>query len=432
MARKFFALENADVVESTEAGLDGAEVLEMQDGIQEAQVEAAEVDEIATAIEDAEVAAGNMEEAAEVLEGGVESGEGVSEETAQAVDIAVEAALNMLGASHRGSNLMPSLESWGSGHSRLASTKLALEGVSDKIKEIWKKIVEFVKTIAQKVIDFFAKFFDNTERLKKAAAKMRAKVNEAGAGSKVKDKEIKNGSVTKAFNNGEGKSDYSTAVAILETHTGAAKSASTTVKSLRAIIDSLSSVKNMESIGGKLQDITKQATGSGGELFEEGRKRGHRSSPMLGGRRIEIGVEIGEATRQADRTADASLTYFMNTIEPEKKSTKEASTLTPSQCLDLIKKVEELATATEEYKKIKSDVQDMTKATAKLADAMIKASDEQGSAAGIRKFVSSMASTVSRYVTMLPAWNVSAGNAALSYVSSSISAWESTSKEKKD
>ncbi|MGC3005354.1 hypothetical protein ACPF8X_44965, partial [Streptomyces sp. G35A] len=165
----------------------------------------------------------------------------MSEETAKAVEVAVEAALNMLGASHRQQSLMPSLESWGSGQSRLTATKIALEGIGDKIKEIWKRIVEFVKSIAQKVVDFIAKFFDNTDRLKKNIGKMRAKVNEAGTNSKIKENTIKNGGVTKAFNNGEGKSDFTTATSILKNQADLAKGATGAMSALSGSLNALSS-----------------------------------------------------------------------------------------------------------------------------------------------------------------------------------------------
>lgn len=409
MARKFFALENADNSAGLNEALTAEDMAEAGEGVEEVAVDSAEVDELATAIEDAEVAADNLEETAEVLEAGVESGEGVSEETAQAAEIAVEAALNMLGTSHRGSSLMPSLESWGSGQSRLQATKIALEGVTDKIKEIWKKVVEFVKMIAQKVVDFFVKFFDNTDRLKKNVVKARAKVNEA-SGNKPKETNLKSGSVATYFNNGQGKSDFTTAIAIIENHTAQAagsaalvNAASTAVEKLKAF-DTASAKSAIEGVVVSAPAFTK-----GEHKGTQGIVQGAFSAPMIGGRRLFVGIG-----------GDTEPELTLEIVEPEKKSIKEAVALDKAECLTMLNKVEELAKATEEYKKVKAKIEGMTKATANLADAAIKAVDNEGSQAGVRKAVTSIARNVNRMVTMLPAWNVKVGNVALNYVLASV------------
>ena len=401
MARKFFALENADNSAGLNEALTAEDMAEAGEGVEEVAVDSAEVDELATAIEDAEVAADNLEETAEVLEAGVESGEGVSEETAQAAEIAVEAALNMLGTSHRGSSLMPSLESWGSGQSRLQATKIALEGVTDKIKEIWKKVVEFVKMIAQKVVDFFVKFFDNTDRLKKNVAKARAKVNEA-SGNKPKEANLKSGSVATYFNNGQGKSDFTTAIAIIEHHTVQAAGSAAFVNAASIAVEKLKAF-DTDSAKAAIESVVVSAPS-----FTKGEHKGTQgafSAPLIGGRRVFIGIG-----------GDTEPELTLEVVEPEKKSTKEAVALDKAQCLTMLNKVEELAKATEEYKKVKAKIEGMTKATANLADAAIKAVDNEGSQAGVRKAVTSIARNVNRMVTMLPAWNVKLGNVALNYV----------------
>lgn len=445
MARKFFALEDAEVVESTDAGLDGAEVLELGDGIQESEVEAAEVDEVATAIEDAEVAADNLEESAAILEQGVESGEGVSEETAQAVEVAVEAALNMLGASHRKNSLMPSLESWGSGSSRLSSTKYALEAVMDKIKEIWKKIVDFVKMIAQKVTDFFVSFFDNTERLKKAAAKMRTKVKEFGSSAEIKDKEIKNGSVTKMFNNGEGKSSFATATSIIGVHSALAQGGGAFVQACSSFVDGTKSIKSQADFEKAADAVVGAAMGGAkgaAKQIDENGRRGYQSPSIIGGRSLELTFGLskienhGPATKRGKTAGDQGEEinfgdFQFKTNEPEKKSTKEAETLTYDQALKMIELVENLATATEEYKKAKDKIANLVKATSNAAAAAVNMGDNAGSTAGMRKAITSLSSQVSRMVTMLPSWNVALGKSGLSYVASSMSAWKKPEDKKK-
>ena len=415
MSRKFFALENAELIAGAGGELTAEDMVAAGEGVEEVAVDAAEVDELATAIEDAEVAADNLEETAEVLEAGVESGEGVTEQTAQAAEIAVEAALNMLGASHRQQSLMPSLESWGSGMSRLQATPIALESVTDKIKEIWKKVVEFVKMIAQKVIDFFAKFFDNTDRLKKNVVKARMKVNEAGAG-KPKEKTVKSGSAANAFNDGQGKADFATAVSILDTHLAVSGSAVGLIAAASGTIEKMSKA-DKDGVASLVSGIADAFTG--GKNGEHEGAVGKMSEAMIGGRRIFIGATKG-----------AEPEFVMAVVEPEKKATKEAAALDKAQCLTLLSKVDDLATSTEAYKKIKDKINGLTKATASLADAAVQAADNEGSMAGVRKAVTSVARNVNRMVTMLPSWNVKLGNVAIGYVLSSVSNFEVAEKKK--
>ena len=417
MARKFFALENADNSAYGNEALTAEDMAEAGEGVEEVAVDSAEVDELATAIEDAEVAADNLEETAEVLEAGVESGEGVSEETAQAAEIAVEAALNMLGTSHRGSSLMPSLESWGSGQSRLQATKIALEGVTDKIKEIWKRIVEYVKMIAQKVLDFFVKFFDNTDRLKKNVAKARAKVNE-NSGTKKKENTLKNSSVANYFNDGNGKASFDSALTILSHHNAATAATAEFVRVASEFVNSLKGAQDdSESI---MTSKVEKAFGNlkGFSKYKEGDEAGVATDPLIGGRRMF--VSFGTAK-------EPSLGFKV--IEPKKKAEKEIAALDKAQCLELLSAVDSLAKSTEEYKKVKGNLEGLTKATAKLADEALRMVDKEGSMAGWRKAITAMSSTSGRMTTMMPAWNVKIGNVAINYVLASVSNLEGGGKK---
>lgn len=423
MARKFFALEEAELVNSAEGGLTASDVIEANEGVDEVAVDAAEVDELATAIEDAEVAVDNLEEAAEILEEGVESGEGVSEETAEAVEVAVEAALNMLGASHRGHSLMPSLESWGSGQSRLAATKIALEGVTDKIKEIWKKIVEFVKSVAQKVMDFFVKFFDNTDRLIKNATKAKQDIS-GKQDYKVKEKTIKGGSAAKVFNKGDGTANFATASEVLKTHAALARGAKGVFSAFSvgfsAIQGAVNNSDKTEGLGAKLEDVVRGAASAIGQVEKTdvaGTTYYTVKGTFAGGKKVAFTMMHGDKGKGVPKPG-----YSVK--DPAKTTVKEASTLTPDEASKLLEQVIELGKATAAFKEIKGNLNEMVANTSKIADSVLKSVDEHGSMTEARAWVTSSTNTISRYVTMTPAWNVQIGNAAIAYVNSSANNWE--------
>lgn len=434
MARKFFALENEDleVVDGTE--LSAQDVIEAADAEQEAEVDAAEVDELATAIEDAEVAADNLEDVAEVLEEGVESGEGVSEETAQAAEIAVEACLNMLGTSHRESSIMPSLESWGSGHSRLSATKIALEGITDTVKKIWERIVKFVKDIWQKVSDFFVKFFDNTDRLIKNATKLKQEIANK-KDYKVKEKEIDNKGASKNFNAGQGNADGKTVIEVVKTHSAIARGSKGLISGITGTFNAVKDMINgndgvQEGIGSKLEDMVRAAVSAIGQVETTSVQNVTYISlkgTLAGGKKMSFTVDYyntpsvpaisGPVKKKAPK-----LGYVVT--EVKKPAEKKAKTLTPDEASQVIESVIELGKATASFKEAQASMKEIVNTTSKIADAVLKSVDEHGSQTEARTWVTSTSNSISRFVTMTPAWNVAVGNAALNYVKSSVSAWE--------
>ena len=429
MARKFFALENEDLELVDGDELSAQDVIEAADAEQEAEVEAAEVDELATAIEDAEVAADNLEEVADVLEDGVEKGEGVSEETAQAAEIAVEACLNMLGTSHRESSIMPSLESWGSGHSRLSATKIALEGVTDTVKKIWERIVKFVKDIWQKVSDFFVKFFDNTDRLIKNATKLKQEI--AGKKDyKVKEKEIDNKGASKNFNAGQGNADGKTVIEVVKTHSAIARGSKGLISGITGTFNAVKDMINgndaaQEGIGSKLEDMVRAAVSTIGQV-EVSQNQGvsyfSLKGTLAGGKKMSWTVNYKDGGSGPVKKTAPKLGYVVT--EVKKPAEKKAKTLTPDEASQVIESVIELGKATASFKEAQANMKEIVNTTSKIADVVLKSVDEHGSQTEARTWVTSTSNSISRFVTMTPAWNVAVGNAALNYVKSSVSAWE--------
>ena len=110
--------EPVDLPEVTEA--------EIEIDVAKNDAEAAEIENDADRIEETESIGEAVDTMTEQVEAAVESGEGMSEETARAVDTALEHFKARLGYSKE---ILPSMESFKSADSRLAQTKVALENL---------------------------------------------------------------------------------------------------------------------------------------------------------------------------------------------------------------------------------------------------------------------------------------------------------------
>ena len=145
--------------------LEGDEVVpeEVQPGVP-AEVEASaadmvedsrDVDELATAIEEAGDDVDDLEKIQDVVSDSIESGKGVEPVTAEMADIAVEAIRERLGI--KGRRFAPSLEAFNDKNTKLATSKVALEGVKDTLKKAFETIRKAISAMFERIIAFFQK-----------------------------------------------------------------------------------------------------------------------------------------------------------------------------------------------------------------------------------------------------------------------------------
>lgn len=182
------ALENADHDAQPDIA---ATQTELEAGVSDQDMVQTEVEDMTAAIESAIDEAGNLEEIEDTLEESVESGEGVSEDTARVVDVAVESMRLRLQMpeSIRSSRIVPSLESFGSTASRLTATQIALEGIVDTLKKVWETIKRVAAQVWEKIKSFLTGLFRSTGMLKKHLEALKAKASAVSAGAKpAKDK----------------------------------------------------------------------------------------------------------------------------------------------------------------------------------------------------------------------------------------------------
>lgn len=209
MARKLFALEEAELegeVIEMEAAPEVGEVADVEVEVQE------EISDIASqeeAIDEGMEAADQLEEVQDVAEAAAED-EGLDATAAECLRIAVEAICARVGANPKAMYSLYATENFQSASSRKANTKIALEGIGEFLKDLWKKIKTALVKLWEKAKAFFDKHFSSLNRIKSALESMKKKVSESSG--KIKDKayfEEAPSSLVEAF---AGKEDISPSV----------------------------------------------------------------------------------------------------------------------------------------------------------------------------------------------------------------------------
>lgn len=116
-----------------------------------------------------------LNEAAETLEayrGQLEQSleeNGLDRTGAAVLQVGMERTLSRIGTEIN----TPSMESYGSASSRIQATRLTMEAIGDKLKEIWEAIKKALVKAWEAVKSFFASIFSQTQRLRDQADKVR-------------------------------------------------------------------------------------------------------------------------------------------------------------------------------------------------------------------------------------------------------------------
>lgn len=154
----------AVAAEPIEAGIDSleAELVEVNDDLVEIQADEQTTEE---AVEVAE----EMEAAVESLN--VIAGNGGLDRNGAIILNQLQASWNRrLGAPANTRSM--SVESFGGANSRIGQTKLAVEAIQDKAKELWSKIVELFRSALKAVGAMWNRIFDGATKLKARAEKV--------------------------------------------------------------------------------------------------------------------------------------------------------------------------------------------------------------------------------------------------------------------
>jgi hypothetical protein len=174
MAKSLFALENddiADQVEELNVTPEEGEVAAVQ---AESETEGGDVQEITEAVDSGVQAADELEEVQDVVEQAGD--EGLSPIAAEAVRLAISAIASKIGANPKAVYSLYAVENFQSVSGRRANTQIALEGVQEFLKDLWKKIKAALTKLWTKMKDFWTKHVSASGRMIKAVESMKAKV----------------------------------------------------------------------------------------------------------------------------------------------------------------------------------------------------------------------------------------------------------------
>lgn len=434
MARKglVFAMEEEvigtgeDVLEST---------AEVSEGSMELSDAANETEQLITAVEEAVEDVSTVERIQEVAEASVEEGEGLSEQAAEITEVAIESIHARLGISKR---VMPSMESFGSTNSRIAATRIAIEGFKETVVRIWKAIIDGVKSIIQKIKDFFMKFFDNSAKVKKLAESLKAKVNEIKS-KKAGTSDIKEPNIAEIFN--DSKTGQFQLTKILENQTILTVGSTVVVDSLSSSVgvieglikkdvkeeDVTSLAKTMEKL---LDNIKKSFAGTTSNTRQEGDLSVMEVDfgPLINGNIISSELKTN---KNSDEFVSFNYTFSPATGDKNKKPAKESlPVLSTNEQEDVCSAVIRLMDETDKFKKNKDHVINIGAKVIKTVDSVLNlvdaVADTNQNNANIKKIISNARGALvacmnvsGRIFTMTPAYNVRAGNAALKYVAKS-------------
>jgi hypothetical protein len=146
---------------------------------------AAELDAIDGAIEEGVDTADTLGEVAAPLQEAVDSGEGIPAPAAESLRILVSHMTSRIGVPVRTKTF--AMESFKGKQTRLQATQIALEGIKETAQRIWAQIVEAFNKAIDWIKSFFAKLFDGAVKLKAAGEKLSKAAGEKASATMEKD-----------------------------------------------------------------------------------------------------------------------------------------------------------------------------------------------------------------------------------------------------
>lgn len=282
MRKSLFALENEAVIEETEMSVTPEEG-QAAGAYTEASDDMQEIEETAEAVETGADAGEQLGQVEELVEDTVENADGLTPVAAEAVRISVEAICARIGANPRAVYSLYAAENFQSASSRKASSRIALEGVGNFLKDLYEKIKAALKNMWVKITAFWDKHISTLGRVKKALEAMKAKVS-ASSGKFEGRSQLDEApsSLVDAFI-GTGVLNVGAIDKFIKTHaaaTGTSEEVTSKVTAFNAVIN-----QSVLTIGGKNSPVT--------GIFKE-KNLGTPEAPLVGGTHIHYAVEGGE------------------------------------------------------------------------------------------------------------------------------------------
>lgn len=176
---KLFALEEMEKMPEEMGMTVSPEEGEVADAQMEMQEQSEEIEEQVEAVEEGMAASDQLEEVEELVEQAVENGEGLDPVAAEAVRIAVEAICSRIGADPKSVYSLYATENFQSPSSRKANSKIALEGVSEFLVDLWERIKAAMKNLWDKLKKYWNQYATELGRIKSALESMKSKISKS-------------------------------------------------------------------------------------------------------------------------------------------------------------------------------------------------------------------------------------------------------------
>ena len=415
MGKLFFAAEEEVIEVAPEANELPVELVEE---VGEAQAESAEIGVAVEELEESVADLETLDDAADVLEESVapaeggEEGEGVSEDAAEVAEIVVESICDRLGMPAR---MRPQIatESFGGRSSRKLATRLAAENMKETVAKGWEKVKKFFIDLYSRIKDFLKGLFDVNKRIQAQAEALLKKVPELKG--EAAEKTMENRAVAKAFGG--------VAETVLANHIQLTATLTTLTEKVGA---------TMEAVGKVAEKPAEATAETVGQAIAAAKIEG--SLQAVSGKSFVLvnGTHFYVTAHEADvegakgyiRVDEESI-YKNNKFEA-----KPVDVLTADQMTKLLGKVKELSADTDKLKNIGTSLDKAVKAIDKTISAVIKGAGKKaegdeakagvteasGGAKAIRRAISDLAALNAKLAQRVPALNVVACKAALSYV----------------
>lgn len=386
------------------------------------------VSQIEAAVQDGE----ELESIAEVASDAVESGEGLTKESAELASIAIESIRRRVGI-HSGTRAVPATESFGNSNTRLTSTKMIVEAISFDIKKIWAAIKAAFIRVVNKIRGFLSSLFESTSMLNNYINSLTKRANGVPSGAVKKEEELNVGLLTKNFSVG-GKADFGTAKEIVENTKVLAQVATRYADGSRAV-------------GNAAVKLADDLTQEGIKTFLKSEEAGKQAvvsaakslSAMLNvpkmpdventyGPFINGKVLVAKISNKQIFGVDTT-SFSLQFENMNASAAKSAKALSIIEIKEALKIASELVKLTETYKKADNAYGDIAKQVSKLSDTIISHAgkisdkDDEETKTGLKElktFVNNSMKELNSFGQIAPASTFQCARALADYASASL------------
>lgn len=424
-------------IDNTGADMDEVETAEVAatvaDESAEIQTDNTDIGIEVAKVEDAVQAGEELEALGDLAADSLEEGEGMSEETAEAVSIAVESILNRLGAT-RESRTVPVAESFGSASSRRVSTKLVVEGIGDWLKKIWASIKAAAARLWDKIRSFLAGIFNSAKSLGKLLNSLKERAEKVPSDYAPKEDKIKNASLAKSIG-WKGKANLETFGKVMEASAGLSAIAKVVTSEVKAVNDAAQALASSEineasvktfvakkspaisaiekAIGGGVlksmivSDFTSSLVKKTKPTTKKGGTKASASFGPFPGNTVLTYV-VNEVSVLGQTSTDISIAFEASSA----KAPEEVAALSVGEIRGLISNTLKVANALTDFQATQKNAEAISKAQQGVADTIMKQAEKilakTGSSAETRQGLNELKSSVTDGLRLL---NTFANNA---------------------